>query len=529
MKKNVAGQKIGAQLIDASTGAAFTGAVTVAVTVDAGTQATGSVGSGACTHEGNGYHTYAPSQAETNGDLVAFTFYGTGALPVTVQVYPVAVSAGGRPDVNVGEMTTNVVDAGALASNAVAEIAKRLGVQHSGTCQAGSTSTTVVLAPNASSVDDYYNGQIVALTEWTGLGQARRILDYVGSTRTATVAAWATTPDNTTEYSLLETAAYTIAEIQSGLATASALATVAGYVDTEVAAIQADVTTLLSRLSSARAGYLDNLSAGAVATASNLATLTGYVDTEVAAIQADVTTLLGRLTALRAGYLDNLSAGAVAQASALATVAGYVDTEIANIQSRLPAALVSGRMDASVGAVAAGAITASGIAADAIGSSQLAASAVTEIQTGLATSAAVGAIQTDVDDIQARLPAALVSGRIDASVGAMAANTLTASALASDAVTEMQTGLATSSALATLQADVTRLLGLHNENARIDNTTYTSGKCTAMRVRVFANAAAANASTAGAADDADSEVARYTVAASYTGDELDTYKLVRSL
>jgi hypothetical protein len=89
--------------------------------------------------------------------------------------------------------------------------------------------------------------------------------------------------------------------------------------------------TLLTRLSSTRAGYLDNLSAGAVAQASNLATLAGYVDTEVAAIQADVTTLLTRLSSIRAGYLDNLSAGAVAQASNLATLAGYVDTEVAAI------------------------------------------------------------------------------------------------------------------------------------------------------------------------------------------------------
>lgn len=87
MKKNVSGQFVGAQLINASTGAAFTGSVTVAVTGDAGTQATGSVGSGACTHEGNGYHTYAPAQAETNYDLVAFTFTGTGAVPVTIQIY----------------------------------------------------------------------------------------------------------------------------------------------------------------------------------------------------------------------------------------------------------------------------------------------------------------------------------------------------------------------------------------------------------------------------------------------------------
>lgn len=87
MKKNVASQKIGAQMVSATDGSAFTGSVTVAVTLDAGVQATGSVGSGACTHEGNGYHTYAPAQAETNGDLLAFTFTGSGAIPATVQVF----------------------------------------------------------------------------------------------------------------------------------------------------------------------------------------------------------------------------------------------------------------------------------------------------------------------------------------------------------------------------------------------------------------------------------------------------------
>ena len=35
----------------------------------------------------SGYHTYAPAQAETNYDLVAFTFTGSGAVPRTVQVW----------------------------------------------------------------------------------------------------------------------------------------------------------------------------------------------------------------------------------------------------------------------------------------------------------------------------------------------------------------------------------------------------------------------------------------------------------
>lgn len=101
MRRNVSGQFIGAQMISASDGSAFTGSVTVSVTGDAGTQATGSVGSGACTHEGNGYHTYAPAQAETNYTQVAFTFTGTGAIPVTIQVFPIAYDSSGRVDVGV--------------------------------------------------------------------------------------------------------------------------------------------------------------------------------------------------------------------------------------------------------------------------------------------------------------------------------------------------------------------------------------------------------------------------------------------
>lgn len=90
MRKNVASQVIGAQMVTAADGSAFTGTVTVYVTGDGGTQAIGSVGSGVCTHEGNGYHTYVPAQAETNYNLVAYTFIGTGAVPVTIQVFTVS-------------------------------------------------------------------------------------------------------------------------------------------------------------------------------------------------------------------------------------------------------------------------------------------------------------------------------------------------------------------------------------------------------------------------------------------------------
>src|SRR3990167_4855530 len=89
MKKNVASQIIGCQLISKTDGSAVTsGTTTIYVTGDGGTQAAGSVGSGACTHEGNGYWTYVPATAETNYDQIGFTFVNTSACNVTVQVYP---------------------------------------------------------------------------------------------------------------------------------------------------------------------------------------------------------------------------------------------------------------------------------------------------------------------------------------------------------------------------------------------------------------------------------------------------------
>jgi len=52
----------------------------------------------------------------------------------------------------------------------------------------------------------------------------------------------------------------------------------------------------------------------------------------------------------------------------------------------------------------------------------------------LATASALATVQADTDDIQTRLPSALVSGRIDASVGAMASAVITATAIATDAI-----------------------------------------------------------------------------------------------
>lgn len=84
MRKNEAGQIIGAQMVSSTDGSAFTATVSVFVTKDGGTQA---AGSGTVTHEGNGFHSYALTQSDTNADHVAVTFTGTGAVPATIQAY----------------------------------------------------------------------------------------------------------------------------------------------------------------------------------------------------------------------------------------------------------------------------------------------------------------------------------------------------------------------------------------------------------------------------------------------------------
>jgi len=104
------GNVVGAGMVTAATGAAFASTVTAYVTIDGGTQAIGTVASGVCTNEGNGYYTYTPTASEVDGAVVAFTFVGTGAIPVTVSVYPESVTATPAPSTTVtGEAVTTAI------------------------------------------------------------------------------------------------------------------------------------------------------------------------------------------------------------------------------------------------------------------------------------------------------------------------------------------------------------------------------------------------------------------------------------
>lgn len=120
MIRNLAGQSIGAQMVSAIDGSAFAGTVTVYITIDAGVQAIGTVGSGNCQSEGNGYYSYRPSAAETDGSLIAFTFVGTSAIPATIQVQTITEAQSNALALSTGPLASNAVRFMTIASDVAA-------------------------------------------------------------------------------------------------------------------------------------------------------------------------------------------------------------------------------------------------------------------------------------------------------------------------------------------------------------------------------------------------------------------------
>jgi hypothetical protein len=110
-------------------------------------------------------------------------------------------------------------------------------------------------------------------------------------------------------------------------------------------------------------------------------------------------------------------------------------------------------------------------------------SAIADIltDTGTTLQGELDGIQADTEDIQSRLPAALVSGRIDASVGAMAANVLTATAINNDAITAAKIANAAIDA-ATFAADVDAeiLSYLVDDATRIDASALNTASVTTI-------------------------------------------------
>lgn len=237
MIKNTASQRIGAQMVSATDGSAFTGSVTVSVTGDAGTQATGSVGSGACTHEGNGYHTYAPAQAETNYDLIAFTFTGTGAIPQTVQVFTVAGDAFTRLGAPAGASVSADIAAVKADTAAILVDTSEIGAAGAGLTNINLPNQTMDIVGN---ITGNLSGSVGSVTGAVGsvTGAVGSVTGNVGGNVTGSVGSVATGGIASTSFAAgaidaaaiaanaigaSELAADAVTEIQAGLATSASI------------------------------------------------------------------------------------------------------------------------------------------------------------------------------------------------------------------------------------------------------------------------------------------------------------------
>ncbi len=183
--------------------------------------------------------TAATSTAQTGDSylIVNHTDYGNAKLVrSTTPANTLSVDAAHKipATVAVGDFAANSLTASVLATDAVTEIKNAIldevntGATHNvknsvasqirssgggsstavvirqGTCQSGSTATTIKLDSGASATNDIYNGNTIYLDGGVGVGQSRRIVAYNGTTKVATVdRGWIVTPTNTSTFTMI--------------------------------------------------------------------------------------------------------------------------------------------------------------------------------------------------------------------------------------------------------------------------------------------------------------------------------------
>lgn len=105
-----------------------------------------------------------------------------------------------------------------------------------GSVNDSSATTTTFISNLTETTDGFYHDKVIVFISGDLSGQARHIETYTGSTKSITVSqAFTSAPANADEFLILATHEHSIDEIQAGLATSSALATVDANVDSILA------------------------------------------------------------------------------------------------------------------------------------------------------------------------------------------------------------------------------------------------------------------------------------------------------
>ena len=304
------------------------------------------------------------SEISLNGDTAAdCTNEATEIATSTGSYYLVHTAAEMTTDVALVQVKTSTSGA---KTTVLALYPRKLPAVSSGTATAGAAGTITLQSSGAVARDDHWNGCVIYISSGTGSGQCRMITDYVGSTRVANVTPnWATNPSSDSVYTiyatevsvatftakgadglnLLSTDAQDLSAtldvnakklggatpnnlssttVDSTITANALLIAIAGYIDTEVAAIKAKTDNLPSDPADA-----SDIAASFASVSSTLSTIAGYIDTEVAAIKAKT----DNLPADPADASD-IAASFASVASTLSTIAGYIDTEVAAIKAK---------------------------------------------------------------------------------------------------------------------------------------------------------------------------------------------------
>lgn len=372
MKKNVASQTVCFEMLSTTDGSAVTsGTPTVYVTGDGGTQGTGT---GTSTHEGNGCWSYVPTQSETNYDHIAFTMVLTGAFNQTVNVYTTYPQTVDNNTI----LANGTYGLSALKTliDTIAGIVDNILVD-TGTTLDGKINTIDTVVDAIKAVTDLLpdSGALTTLIS--------HLTDIKGATFSGTTdsleairdrgdAAWLTgaggsAPTVTEIRTEMDTNSTQLAAIleDTGTTIPGTLSTIAGYVDTEVAAIKAKTDNL-------PIDPADQSAVEAAITAAHSTTdgLVSTVDTVVDGIQTDLSNGTDGLGALKTlidtidtvvdaikSVTDNLpdsgALSSLATAASLATVDGNVDSILEDTGTTLPAA-ISALNDITVADIIAG-------------------------------------------------------------------------------------------------------------------------------------------------------------------------------
>lgn len=219
------------QVVLIADGTIQTSAVVITVRGQGGAEATGG-GTTAYGAEGTVY--YTPTQAETN--FTSFVVIASKASCFSASQTVVTTAADTAGQVALSAASVDLIWDESLAAHQTVLTAGRAmtlgGVPISETTATGTPSTTSIQLVAGSTVDNFYNDQTLKILSGSGVGQARVISGYTGSTKTATFdEAFTVAPSSGDAVAIEINHVHPVSEIQSGLATAANLALVKAKTD----------------------------------------------------------------------------------------------------------------------------------------------------------------------------------------------------------------------------------------------------------------------------------------------------------